>query len=69
MAKDAATLINGRVVVQRDGSLFNLKPELIMDMNDATRVYGDGRIEPRGGPTTKMREGQTILFDGVPARN
>ena len=69
MTKDAATLINGRVVVQRDGSLFNLKPEVLTDMNDATRVYGTGQIQPRGGATTKMQEGKTILFDGVPARN
>ena len=69
MAKDAATFMNGRVVVQRGGSMIGLQPVQIMDMDDATRIYGDGRIEPRGGPTTKMREGQSVLFDGMPARN
>jgi hypothetical protein len=69
MAKDAATLMNGRVVVQRGGSMIGLQSVQIMDMDNATRIYGDGRIEPRGGPTTKMRKGQTVLFDGMPARN
>ena len=69
MAKDAATLINGRVVIQRYGSLIDLAPVQVMGMNDATHVYGSGQIQSRDGPTTKMREGQTFLFDGAPARN
>ena len=69
MTKDAATLINGRVVVQRDGSMFTLNPVQIMGMNDATQVYGDGRIQPRGGAVRQMRAGQTVLFDGLPAKN
>ena len=68
-AKDAATLKNGRVVVQRGGSLINLNPGQIMGMNDGGRVYGNGQVERRGGAPTQMREGQTVLFDGVPAKH
>lgn len=66
MTKDAATLIKGLVVVQRGGSLLTLNPGQIMGMNDATLVYGDGRVQPRDGEIRQMREGQTILFDGLP---
>ena len=66
MTKDAVTLINGRVVLQRDGTILTLNPVQVTGMNDATRVYGDGRIQPRGGEVRQMREGQTILFDGIP---
>lgn len=62
--KDAATLKNGQVVMQKDGSLIPLQPVQVMGMNDGTRVHGDGTIEKYGGPTFKLREGQTILIDG-----
>ena len=69
MAKDTATLINGKLVVQRGGSLINLNSGQIMGMNDGTRVYGDGRVERQNGTITQMREGQVVLFDGMPAKN
>jgi hypothetical protein len=62
--KDAATLINGNVVMQRDGSPFTLKTAQIMGMNDGTRVSWDGTVQPPTGPSYKLREGQTILIVG-----
>jgi hypothetical protein len=62
--KDSVTLLNGKVVLQKDGSLIPLQPVQIMGMNDGTRVRGDGTIEKFNGPTIKLREGQTILIDG-----
>jgi hypothetical protein len=62
--KDAATLINGRVVLQKDGSLISLQTVQIMGMNDGTRVFGDGTVQKLSGETFKLREGQTILIDG-----
>jgi hypothetical protein len=62
--KDAATLVNGQVVMQKDGSRIALQPVQIMGMNDGTRVHGDGTIDKFNGPSIKLREGQTILIDG-----
>lgn len=62
--KDAVTLINGKVMLQKDGSLIPLAPVQIMGMNDGTRVHGDGTIEKFNGPSFKLREGQTVLIDG-----
>lgn len=62
--KDGVTLLNGQVVMQKDGSRISLAPVQVMGMNDGTRVHGDGTIEKFNGPTFKLREGQTILIDG-----
>ena len=62
--KDAATLIDGQVVMQRDGSRILLKPGQKMGMNDGTWVSWDGTIKPFTGPPYKLREGQTVLIIG-----
>src|SRR6266705_4143104 len=55
--KDAATLINGQVVMQRDGSRIPLKTAQKMGMNDGTWVSWDGTVQPPTGPAYKLREG------------
>lgn len=64
-AKDTVTLKNGRVVVQKSGTLISLMPSHIMGMNDGTRVQWDGTIINRDGPMTRLREGQTVLIEGA----
>jgi hypothetical protein len=64
-AKDTVTLKNGRVVVQKSGTLISLTPSQIMGMNDGTRVRGDGSIMNRDGTITQLREGQTVLIEGA----
>ena len=51
--KDAATLINGQVVMQRDGSRITLKSPQKMGMSDGTWVSWDGTIQPPTGPAYK----------------
>jgi len=68
-AKDTITLKNGRVVVQKGGTLLTLTGIQIMGMNDGTRVHGDGSIQRLDGTTTRLREGQTILVDGPIVRH
>jgi hypothetical protein len=63
-AKDAVTLKNGQVMVQKDGTLIPLSPGQTMGMNDGTRVRGDGLIQKHDGTTTQLREGQTIFIAG-----
>jgi len=67
-ARDAATLKNGQVVVQKDGTLISLLPTQIMGMSDGTRVQGDGSIKQRDGTVTQLRDGQTILIEGAATR-
>jgi hypothetical protein len=64
-AKDTITLKDGRVVVQKEGSLIPLSPKQIITMNDGTRVEGDGFIVQRDGTRTKLSEGKTILVEGA----
>ncbi len=66
-AKDTVTLKNGRVVVQKSGTLISLMPLQIMGMNDGTRVRGDGTIVNRDSTITQLREGQTVLIEGAAA--
>jgi len=66
-AKDTVTLKDGRVVVQKSGTLIPLMPSQIMGMNDGSRVQGDGTIKNHDGTTTQLREGQTVLIDGPTA--
>ena len=68
-AKDTATFKNGVVVLQRGGAIIRLQPNQIMGMNEGSKVYGNGQVQPRDGPATKMVEGQMVLFDGAPAKN
>jgi hypothetical protein len=67
-SKDTATVKNGRVVVQKEGSLIRLSSIQIMGMNDGTRVQGDGYVQRMDGTKTKLREGQTILIEGAAVR-
>ena len=62
--KDAATLINGSVVMQRDGSRIPLQTAQRMGMNDGTWVSWDGTIQPPNGAPYKLREGQTVFIVG-----
>jgi len=62
--KDTVTFKNGRVTVQKDGTLISLAPGEIMGMNDGTRLRGDGLIQMHDGTTTQLHEGQTILIAG-----
>ena len=65
-AMDSVSLINGRVVSERSGSLIPpLLPGQMMGMDDGTKVFGDGTIVEPDGTTTKLHEGQTILFTGA----
>ena len=65
LTKDTVTLKNGRAVLQKSGTLITLMPSQIMGMNDGTRVRWDGTIMNRDGTMTQLREGQTVLIEGV----
>jgi hypothetical protein len=68
-ARDTATFINGHVVLQRGGTLVTINSNQIMGMNDGSRVRGDGYIVWLDKTETQMVDGQTVLFQGVPAKH
>lgn len=64
-AKDTVTLKNGRMVVQKDGTLITLGSVQIMGMSDGTRVNGNGSIQKQDGTVIQLGEGQTVLIEGA----
>ena len=65
-ARDTITMQNGRVMVQKDGSMLVLDPTRSITMNDGTKVLGDGTvISFLTGDQTKLAEGQVFVIEGV----
>lgn len=64
-SKDTVTFKNGRVILQKDGTLITLGSAQMMGMSDGTRVYGRGAIQKPDGTIIELREGQTVLIDGA----
>jgi hypothetical protein len=68
-ARDTITMQNGRMMVQKDGSMLALDPARSITMNDGTKVMGDGTIISfQGERTTKLTEGQVFVIEGVVVR-
>jgi hypothetical protein len=67
-AKDSATLKDGKVVVQKDGSLLPVQPRQSIMMSDGTKVFGDGSVIMKDGKKVTLSEGQTLVLDGVVRR-
>jgi hypothetical protein len=64
-AVDTATMVNGQVVVQKDGQSYKLSAKGSITMNDGTRIFGDGRVVKFRGPETRLQEGQILRIEGV----
>lgn len=64
-ATDTATLIEGKVVLQKDGSLLTLRPAQTIMMSDGTKVFGDGRVVRKNGETSQLEEGVIVHLQGV----
>lgn len=63
--RDTISMRDGKVVVQKDGSLITLRPRQTLMMNDGTKVYGNGKVEKHSGETIQLTDGQTIEVEGV----
>jgi len=64
-ARDTISLQEGTVVVQKDGSLFKLRPAQTLMMNDGTKALGNGTVVMKDGSTVTLTEGQVITVEGV----
>jgi len=67
-AKDSIALNNGKVTVQKDGSLLTVARGRSLMMNDGTKVMGDGTVIMKDGTPRKLAEGETITVEGVVTR-
>jgi hypothetical protein len=64
-AADSATLKNGQVVVQKDGTQFTIRRDQTLMMNEGTRVLGNGTVISPDGKSSKLQEGEVRTFQGV----
>jgi hypothetical protein len=63
--RDTITLANGKVRVQKDGSMLDVPLGRSMMMNDGTKVFGDGTVVFRDGSTRKLSEGEILAVEGL----
>jgi len=68
-AKDTITLSNGKVSVQKDGSLLQVPAGRSLMMNDGTKVFGDGTVLFPDGTQKKLAEGEIVAVEGVVRKN
>jgi hypothetical protein len=66
--KETITFQNGKVMVQRFGKLIPVTDLQIMGMPDGSRVNGKGLLLRKDGSTLQLREGQTLLMEGLRSR-
>ena len=67
-ARDTISMDGGRVTVQKDGSQIALEPGRTIMMNDGTKVFADGTVERFDGTQLKLKDGQTLVIEGVVRR-
>jgi hypothetical protein len=67
-ARDTVSLDNGRVTVQKDGSQLVVESGRTITMNDGTKVFSDGTVVRFDGTQVKLREGDTLVIEGVVRR-
>jgi hypothetical protein len=66
--KDTISLRDGKVIVQKDGSMFDVPKGRTLMMNDGTKVFGEGYALKRDGARVTLSEGQTVEVEGVVVR-
>lgn len=68
-ATDTITLKDGAVIVQKDGSSFEVPPGRTLMMNDGTKVFGDGTILMKDGTKKDLSPGEIVKVEGVEPKN
>ena len=62
---DTASLLNGKVVLYKDGGKTELRRGQTMAMSDGTKVSGDGYVIRPDGTRVPLKEGETLKLPGV----
>ena len=64
-ALDHVTIADGKLVLQKDGSIVPLPVVSTMGMSDGTRVAGNGLITLSNGEQFMLSEGQRLTVEGA----
>lgn len=67
-ATDTATLIRGKVVLQKDGSRLEVAASQSITMSDGTKVHGSGLVIRRNGTQFQLKEGEVLKIQGASSR-
>lgn len=67
-ATDTATLIQGKVVLQKDGSRLELNAAQSITMSDGTKIHGSGLVTRRNGTQFQLKEGEVLKIQGATSR-
>jgi hypothetical protein len=62
------TLVNGEVVLQKDGARLKLDRNRVLMMSDGTKVDGKGYLIFADGRKEKLVEGQIVTVEGASSR-
>ena len=62
---DTASLMNGKVVLFKDGGKTELRRGQTMAMSDGTKVSGDGYVIRPNGTRVTLKEGEPLKLPGV----
>lgn len=62
---DTITLKDGKVMVQKDGSLMEVPPGRTLMMNDGTKVFGEGKVVMKDGSTKQLVPEDVLKVEGV----
>lgn len=62
---DTASLMNGKVVLYKDGGKIEMRRGQTMAMSDGTKVSGDGFVIRPNGTRTALKEGEALKLPGV----
>lgn len=68
-ARDTITMQDGRVFVQKDGSMLSLDRVRSIMMNDGTKVLSDGTVIYFNGTRSMLAEGEVRVIEGVVRRS
>jgi hypothetical protein len=64
-AQDTILMLDGKVLVQKDGSVLPVRSDSNITMNEGTRVFGNGRVQRMDGTSFTLTEGQMVRIEGV----
>jgi hypothetical protein len=56
---------DGKIVLQKDGSILAFPPSRLIIMSDGTQVRGDGTIVMQSGQTFVVEEGERLTLEGA----
>jgi hypothetical protein len=64
-ALDHVMMVDGRLVLQKDGSIIPLPPVSLIGMSEGTRVTGTGIIIKPNGEQITLADGQRLTLEGA----